>query len=82
MASSKEVVRNWANLQNLPADAAPLQALWAASGRRQAADWGAGSLYLAADLKPFEIPPQNITQAYVQNLNPNTVGQLGASLGW
>jgi hypothetical protein len=82
MASSKEVVRNWANLQNLPADATTLQNLWAASGHRQAANWDAGSLYLAADLKPFEIPPQNINQAYVENLSPNTVGQLGASLGW
>lgn len=82
IVTSKGIVKEWARRPEPPDDKAKLQDLWNASGRPQANDWDAGAVYLADALDPHKLPGQKIDQAYIQSLNPNTVGQLGDDLGW
>jgi|GEM_PF-5173514 len=79
---SRQIVKGWANLPKLPANAADLKALWAASGDPLSADWNAGATKLADDLRPDARPGQVINRAFILSLNPSTVGQLATTLGW
>jgi hypothetical protein len=79
---SRQIVKAWANLTTLPANAADLKALWAGSGDPLSADWNAGAAKLACDLHPDLRPGQVVDQAFILALNPSTVAQLTAQLGW
>jgi hypothetical protein len=79
--SSIEIVMVWAHLDSLPPGVADLRTLWAASGNQLAADWRAGAVHLAALLQPL-VPGQQIDGTFIQNLDPTTVDELAAELGW
>jgi hypothetical protein len=79
---SRAIVQNWANLPGLPHGADDIKALWAGSGNPQAADWNAGATYLADQLRPNAQPGQKIDYLYIEGLNPCTVDELAAELGW
>lgn len=79
---SRAIVQDWSNLNGLPDGGDDLKALWAGSGDPQAADWNAGAAYLAQQLAPNAQPGQSIDQAFIQGINPCTVDELAAELGW
>lgn len=79
---SRAIVQKWANLPGLPHGGDDLKVLWAQSGRHLAADWDAGAAMLAEQLKPYAQPGQKIDQAFIQGLDPCTVDELAAELGW
>ncbi len=81
-ATSRGIVRKWANLSGLPEDGDNLKVLWAGSGQALASNWDAGAAFLANKLGPHARPGQVIDQAFVQGLNPCTVGTLENMLGW
>lgn len=81
-ASSRGIVRKWANLPGLPDDGDDLKALWAGSGSALASNWDAGAAILADKLSPHARPGQVINQPFIQGLNPCTVGTLEGTLGW
>ena len=79
---SRQIVKGWANLPQLPPNPADLKALWAASGDPLSADWNAGATKLADDLRPDARPGQVIDRAFILSLTPSTVGQLASTLRW
>ena len=80
--NSTDIVQKWANLKTRPTGAEILGDLWLQSNDPSAGVWSVGAQTLAADLRPYALPGQNITTAYISAFRKKTVNDLTADLGW
>jgi hypothetical protein len=80
--NSTDIIQRWANLKASPTGAEVLGDLWLQSKDPSAGVWTVGAQTLAAALRPFALPGQDITTAYISGFQKKTVNDLCADLGW
>lgn len=80
--NSVDIIQKWANLSNGPAGDEILGELWLQSKDPSAGVWAVGAQTLAADLRPYALPGQDITTTYISAFQKKTVDDLTDDLGW
>lgn len=82
IANSTDIIQKWAHMNDGPTGAECLGDLWLQSKDPSAGTWSVGAQTLAADLRPYALPGQNITTTYISGFQKKTVNDLTADLGW
>jgi hypothetical protein len=80
--NSVDIIQRWANLGSGPTGDEILGELWLQSKDPSAGVWAVGAQTLAADLRPYALPGQNITTTYISAFQKKTVNELTEDLGW
>lgn len=80
--NSRDIIQRWANMKNGPTGAEVLGDLWLQSKDPSAGVWAVGAQTLAAHLRPYALPGQNITTTYISGFEKKSVNDLTADLGW
>jgi hypothetical protein len=80
--NSVDIIQRWANLSSGPTGNEILGELWLQSKDPSAGVWAVGAQTLAAALRPYALPGQNITTNYISSFQKKTVDDLTEDLGW
>jgi hypothetical protein len=80
--NSVDIIKKWANLKTGPGGDAILGELWLQSKDPSAGVWAVGAQTLAANLRTYALPGQNITTTYISAFQKKTVDDLTEDLGW
>ena len=80
--NSRDIILGWANLPSGPIGTRILGDLWLGSKDPSAGVWAVGAQTLARDLRPYALPGQDITTAFISAYQKKTVNDLVGDLGW